>query len=161
MMNLQDLHSVISYNIPIKIVIFNNDGYLMIKHTQNAIVSGRRAGTDKSSGLSCPEYESLVQALGFNYLSLHKKDKSNEILQEFLNADSPIVLEVFMYPDQLLVPKLSVSITADGKLVSPPLEDLSPLIPLKLLQENLLVPPHSTSLSLERGSTDAKGDAIY
>ena len=50
MMNLQDLHSVISYKIPLKIVIFVNDGYLMIKHTQNAIVSGRRAGTDKGSG---------------------------------------------------------------------------------------------------------------
>ena len=73
MMNLQDLHSVISYEIPLKIVIFNNDGYLMIKHTQNAIVSGRRAGTDKGSGLSCPNYEPLVKALGFEYLSLRKR----------------------------------------------------------------------------------------
>ena len=53
MMNLQDLHSVISHSIPMKIVIFNNDGYLMIKHTQNAIVDGRRSGTDIASGLSC------------------------------------------------------------------------------------------------------------
>ena len=35
MMNLQDLHSVISHGIPMKIVIFNNDGYLMIKHTSS------------------------------------------------------------------------------------------------------------------------------
>ena len=65
MMNLQDLHSGISHSIPMKIVIFNNDGYLMIKHTQNAIVDGRRSGTDIASGLSCPEYESLVKAFGF------------------------------------------------------------------------------------------------
>ena len=161
MMNLQDLHSVISHSIPLKIVIFNNDGYLMIKHTQNAIVSGRRAGTDAASGLSCPKYEPLVKAFGFRYLSLDKDKNSKKIISEFLEENDPIVLEVYMAPDQLLVPKLSVSITDDGDLVSPPLEDLSPLIPLETLKKSLLVPLHPNSLALNRVSTEAKGDAIY
>jgi len=161
MMNLQDLHSVISHSIPMKIVIFNNDGYLMIKHTQNAIVAGRRAGTDESSGLSCPDYEPLVKAFGFHYLSLRKEDDSDKVLREFLKSDDPVVLEVYMAPDQLLVPKLSVSITAEGKLVSPPLEDLSPLIPLETLKKNLLVPLHSNSIALDRVVPVSKGDAIY
>lgn len=161
MMNLQDLHSVISHSIPMKIVIFNNDGYLMIKHTQNAIVAGRRAGTDESSGLSCPDYEPLVKAFGFHYLSLRKEDNSDEVLREFLKSDCPIVLEVYMAPDQLLVPKLSVSITAEGKLISPPLEDLSPLIPLETLKKSLLVPLHSNSITLDRVVPASKGDAIY
>jgi acetolactate synthase-1/2/3 large subunit len=161
MMNLQDLHSVISHSIPLKIVIFNNDGYLMIKHTQNAIVAGRRAGTDMASGLSCPEYESLVKAFGFRYLSLRKDNNAEVVIREFLEADGPVVLEVYMAPDQLLVPKLSVSITAEGKLVSPPLEDLSPLIPLETLEKSLLVPLHPNSIPLNRGVAEAKGDAIY
>lgn len=161
MMNLQDLHSIISHSIPMKIVIFNNDGYLMIKHTQNAIVAGRRAGTDEASGLSCPDYEPLVEAFGFRYLSLRKEDNSNEIIRRFLEAQDPIVLEVFMAPDQLLVPKLSVSITADGNLISPPLEDLSPLIPIQTLQRSLLAPLHPNSISLDRVVPEAKGDAIY
>jgi acetolactate synthase-1/2/3 large subunit len=66
-----------------------------------------------------------------------------------------------MAPDQLLVPKLSVSITADGKLVSPPLEDLSPLMPLEVLEQSLLVPLHPNSVSLDRVVLEAKGDAIY
>ena len=161
MMNLQDMHSVISQSIPMKIVIFNNDGYLMIKHTQNAIVSGRRAGTDASSGLSCPEYASLVKAFGFDYLSFRKGDDSQQVISSFLEHDAPIVLEVYMAPDQFLVPKLSVSITAEGKLVSPPLEDLSPLVPLEILKKNLLVPIHSKSIDLDRVTPEAKGDAIY
>ena len=161
MMNLQDLHSVFSHSIPMKIVIFNNDGYLMIKHTQNAIVAGRRAGTDVASGLSCPEYEPLVKAFGFRYLSLRKEDDSETVIREFLEADEPIVLEVYMAPDQLLVPKLSVSITAEGKLVSPPLEDLSPLMPLATLEKSLLVPLHPNSIPLNRVVAEAKGDAIY
>jgi acetolactate synthase-1/2/3 large subunit len=161
MMNLQDLHSVISHSIPMKIVIFNNDGYLMIKHTQNAIVAGRRAGTDVASGLSCPDYEPLVKAFGFRYLSLRKEDDSEMVIREFLEAEQPIVLEVYMAPDQLLVPKLSVSITAEGKLVSPPLEDLSPLMPLEVLEKSLLVPLHPNSIPLNRVVAEAKGDAIY
>ena len=161
MMNLQDLHSVISHSIPMKIVIFNNDGYLMIKHTQNAIVAGRRAGTDLASGLSCPQYEPLVKAFGFRYLALKKEDDSKEVIHKFIEANEPTVLEVYMAPDQLLVPKLSVSITADGKLVSPPLEDLSPLMPLEVLEKSLLVPLHPNSITLNRVVAEAKGDAIY
>jgi acetolactate synthase-1/2/3 large subunit len=70
-------------------------------------------------------------------------------------------LEVFMAPDQLLVPKLSVSITAEGKLVSPPLEDLSPLISMEELKRLLLVPVHASSMGLNRKVAEAKGDAIY
>ena len=103
MMNIQDMHSVISNSIPMKIVIFNNDGYLMIKHTQKAIVGGRRAGTDVASGLSCPEYESLVKAFGFKYLSLRNSDNPKSVISSFLHTEDPIVLEVFMDPDQLLV----------------------------------------------------------
>ena len=161
MMNLQDLHSVISQEIPMKIVIFNNDGYLMIKHTQNAIVAGRRAGTDRASGLTCPDYEPLVKAFGFSYLRLTAEDKIDDTLAQFFSVSEPCVLEVFMAPDQLLVPKLSVSITAEGKLVSPPLEDLSPLIPLETLRHCLGVDLHPNSLGLQRGTEDAQGDAIY
>ena len=144
-----------------KIVIFNNDGYLMIKHTQNAIVDGRRAGTDVASGLSCPIYEPLVKAFGFSYLSLKKEDDNKSVMRKFLDSNDPIVLEVYMSPDQLLVPKLSVSITAEGKLVSPPLEDLSPLMPLEVLKDTLLIPPHPKSIELNRVVPEANGDAIY
>jgi acetolactate synthase-1/2/3 large subunit len=161
MMNLQDLHSVISHSIPMKIVIFNNDGYLMIKHTQNAIVAGRRAGTDVASGLSCPQYEPLIRAFGFSYLPLRKEDDREAVIRDFLRSDGPVVLEVYMAPDQLLVPKLSVSITAEGKLISPPLEDLSPLMPLEVLEQVLLVPLHPNSIALNRIIPEAKGDAIY
>ena len=128
----------------------------MIKHTQNAIVGGRRAGTDTSSGLTCPNYRPLVEAFGFRYLAMNHEDDSKSLIHEFLDAEEAVVLEVFMSPDQLLVPKLSVSISADGKLVSPPLEDLSPLLPLDCLEKALLVPVHPNSISLDRVIPDAK-----
>ena len=41
MMNLQELQTIAHHQLPIKIIIFNNDGYLMIKHTQKALFAGR------------------------------------------------------------------------------------------------------------------------
>ena len=63
--------------------------------------------------------------------------------------------------DQLLVPKLSVSITAEGKLVSPPLEDLSPLMLLEVLEKSLQVPLHPNSILLNRVFAVVNGDATY
>ena len=64
MMNLQELQTIIHYKLPIKIFVFNNDGYLMIKHTQNALFNGRRAGVDSESGVTCPDYSAIAGAFG-------------------------------------------------------------------------------------------------
>ena len=131
----------------------------MIKHTQNAIFSGRRADTDSASGLTCPNYEKLVQAFGFEYLRLEKEEETKSVINMFLDCQNPIILEVFMNPQQLLVPKLSANTSSEGTLVSPTLEDLSPLIGLDLLQTLLLAPIHPNSSKLDRRSKDAEGDA--
>ncbi|MEI6107472.1 MAG: thiamine pyrophosphate-dependent enzyme, partial [Opitutae bacterium] len=64
MLNLQELQTVVHHQLPIKLIIFNNDGYLMIKHTQKAVLQGRYAGTDKASGVSCPDFTKLAHAFG-------------------------------------------------------------------------------------------------
>ena len=66
-----------------------------------------------------------------------------------------------MDPQQLLVPKLSVSINSEGTLVSPPLEDLSPLVSIDILEKYMRIPLHPNSHSLQRNKNEAKGDAIY
>ena len=150
MMNLQDLQTVIHNEIPLKIVIFNNDGYLMIKHTQDAIVGGRRAGTDKKSGLSCPNYEKISAAFGFNYLSIRNQKNSDHIISKFYSSKVATFLEIFMPINQPLVPKLSVNLSKTGALISPPLEDLKPFISLEELRKHLLTDIHQNSYDIDR-----------
>ena len=152
MMNIQDLQTVIHNEIPLKIIIFNNDGYLMIKHTQDAIVNGRRAGTDKKSGLSCPNYEKIASAFGFNYLSIKNKKNTDNIISQFYSSEGPTFLEIFMPINQPLVPKLSVNLSKNGTLISPPLEDLKPFISLRELKKNLLTEIHKNSYDINRKS---------
>lgn len=135
MMNLQELQTVVHHQLPIKLFIFNNDGYLMIKHTQKAIMDGRYSGTDRRSGVSCPDFTKLAAAFDLPAWRIHTWEDFDRVLPEVQAAPGPAIVEVFMDPEQFFHPKLSLAKQADGTLVSPPLEDLSPLLPRAVLRE--------------------------
>jgi len=149
MMNLQELQTVVHYQLPIKIIIFNNDGYLMIKHTQKALLGGRYSGTDTKTGVSCPDYGKIAVAFGINAYEVRTWEDFDIQIPAFLNSTEAAICEVFMHPEQFFHPKLSVALRQDGTLVSPPLEDLSPLLPREVLAANLKVNLHQKSRDLE------------
>lgn len=149
MMNLQELQTMVHHRLPIKLFIFNNDGYLMIKHTQNALFKGRRAGVDERSGVSCPDFTALAKAFGIPAFQIRTWEDVDRVLPEVQAYDGPVICEVFMHPQQMFVPKLSLAIQKDGTLISPPLEDLSPFLPRTELSENMLVGVHQKSMSIE------------
>lgn len=152
MMNLQELQTVVHHKLPVKIIIFNNDGYLMIKHTQKALFEGRNIGTDKQSGLSCPDFSALAVAFNIPAFQIRTWEDFDLVIPQVQQAEGPVICEVFMHPNQLFVPKLSLAIQKDGSLISPPLEDLSPFIPKKDLEVNMLIGLHPKSENIERTS---------
>ena len=149
MMNLQELQTIIHYKLPIKIFVFNNDGYLMIKHTQNALFNGRRAGVDSESGVTCPDYSAIAGAFGIPAFQIRSWYDFEKIIPEVQDQRGPVICEVFMHPNQLFVPKLSLAIQSDGTLISPPLEDLSPFITREELKNNMIGGLHVKSELIE------------
>jgi acetolactate synthase-1/2/3 large subunit len=148
MMNLQELQTIVHHQLPIKIIIFNNDGYLMIKHTQKALFSGRYSGTDAKSGVSCPDYSAIAKAFNFPAYAIRTWQDFEQVMPQVQSAKGPVICEVFMHPEQLFLPKLSLAPKADGTIVSPPLEDLSPLLPREELQQNMIIGIHPKSTLL-------------
>lgn len=148
MMNLQELQTMVHHDLPIKLFIFNNDGYLMIKHTQTNLFKGRAVSVDRKSGVTCPDYSRLAVAFGIPAFQIHSWDDVDSILPQVQAAQGPVICEVFMHPMQLFVPKLSLAIKPDGAIVSPPLEDLSPLVSREALAEAMIVGVHPKSLEL-------------
>ena len=149
MMNLQELQTIAHYKLPIKIIIFNNDGYLMIKHTQKNIAQGRYAGVDKESGVSCPDFSKLAYAFGFPSWQIRTWDDFDNMIGDFMNCKTPAICEVFMDPEQYFYPKLGLSVQKDGSYISPPLEDLSPFIDRDILEKNMLSGLHPKSKQIE------------
>lgn len=145
MLNLQEMQTIAHHQLPIKLFIFNNDGYLMIKHTQNALFKSSYVGTDRASGVSCPDFSKIAAAFDMPAFQIRHWDECDEVLEQVQAASGPVVCEVFMHPEQLFTPKLSLVAKEDGTLVSPPLEDLSPLVPRAVLQQAMLVGMHEKS----------------
>jgi acetolactate synthase-1/2/3 large subunit len=145
MMNLQELQTIVHHRLPIKIVVFNNDGYLMIKHTQKSLFRGHYSGTDRASGVSCPDFGALAAAFGMPAFAIRTWEDFDEVVPQVQAHDGPLIVEVFMHPEQLFVPKLSLAVQDDGSLVSPPLEDLSPFLPRDELERAMPVGVHEKS----------------
>ncbi len=148
MLNLQELQTIAHHNLPVKLFIFNNDGYLMIKHTQNALFKTGYVGTDKASGVSCPDFAKIAAAFDMPAFQIRHWEDCDAVLEQVQAATGPVICEVFMHPEQLFSPKLSLIVREDGTLVSPPLEDLSPLVSRDVLERAMLIGMHEKSKAL-------------
>lgn len=148
MMNLQELQTVVHHQLPIKIFIFNNDGYLMIKHTQKNLFQGRYSASNKLSGVSCPDFKKVAAAFDIPYFAINDWNELEQVMPQVMNATTPIICDVFMDPEQYFYPKLSLAIKKDGSIVSPPLEDLSPLLNRDEFLSNMLIDAHQKSKEL-------------
>ena len=145
MFNLQELQVVKEHRIPLKLFIFNNDGYGMIKISQQNLFEGRMSGSGIDSGVSFPNFMLIAETFGLKYVRIEKESDFNQKLQPELQTSDGVLIEIMMSPEQKYLPRLSTSKLQDGTLVSPPLEDLDPLLSLKELEILLGYQAHENS----------------
>ena len=79
------------------------------------------------------------------YFKIDNWKNFNKKIEEIKKIKSPVICEVMMDPEQYFHPKLGTSMGKNGKIISPPLEDLSPLINRKRLQKSMIIPMHKKS----------------
>ena len=135
MMNLQELQSLKSRGGNKLIFVMNNGGYASIRATQRNYFNGRLVATDPNSGLEIPEIDKIAACFGFDYCKISKFRDMPETLSEVVSRSGPVICEIVLQDDEKLMPKCSVFRRDDNSLVSAPLEDMSPLLPLEELAE--------------------------
>ncbi len=141
MMNLQELQTVLTNRLPIKIFLINNRGYHSIRITQTNLFNKNFVGVGEDSGdLSFPDFEKLSKAFGYPYLSAHSNAEMKEAVDNALSTDGAVFCEIFTDTAQVWEPKSSTKRLPDGTLVSPPLEDLAPFLPREELQAQMFIP---------------------
>lgn len=145
MFNLQELQVVAEHRIPLKLFIFNNSGYSMIKISQDNLFGSRHSGSTSESGISFPNFEKVAELFNFTHLEVDDIVKQDSIVKELLKSPNAVLFEIKMNPNQRYLPRLATTKLSDGTLVSPPLEDLDPLIPIEKLEEYLGYKPHRES----------------
>ena len=128
MMNLQELQTMIHYNLPIKLFILNNNGYISIQQTQKNFFEGRMTACTTESGVSIPDFIKLGNAFGIKSVKIASKENLDEQIEEVLQTEGPILCEVMLSPGYIFAPKLSAKKLDDGTMISPSLEDMFPFL---------------------------------
>lgn len=141
MMNIQELQTLVSHKLPIKLFVYNNAGYVSIKTTQRSFFGGHLVGSDPSSGVVLPSFEKLANAFGLPYFKLSNNQELDDKLKKVFATPGPVLIEVMLDPFEVLSPKAASKKLPDGRMVSAPLEDMAPFLPRDEFKANMLIPP--------------------
>ena len=94
-LNIHELQTMKHNNLPIKLIILNNNGYLSIKLTQKFLFKGKYVASEKSSGVTLPDFKKISKAYDLPYFSIKNHDDIDLVLEKFLKNNKPSILEVF------------------------------------------------------------------
>jgi len=138
-LNIQELATLRAFNLPICLIIMNNNGYASIRNTQRNYFKGRFVGTGPETGLLLPDLEKVAATYGLSFLRINDTDKLKSELQQALSQPRPLLVDVCLTTDEILSPKVSALPQDDGTMLSMPLEDMSPLLSLEALKEEMII----------------------
>ena len=102
-MNIGELETATTYDLPVKVVVLNNFGDGMVKQWQKLFFKGRLSASDRS--LHKKDFVKAAQADGFRYAArLEHKADVPRVIAEFLAFKGPAFLEVMIDPDAGVYP---------------------------------------------------------
>ena len=117
-LNIQELQTIKKLKLPVKIIIFNNNGYGIIKQFQDLYLNKRHEASDRI--VSNPNFKILSKGYGINY-HLIQNNKNLSKLKKIIRSNKSEIIEVNIEDNEKIIPKLEF-----GK----PIDDLSPKIDL-------------------------------
>jgi acetolactate synthase-1/2/3 large subunit len=107
--------------------------------------------TGDEAGLIIPDIVNVAEAMGIEAIRISDAAELDEKIRYVVNHPGPIICDVSIIKDEALWPKVSAIPQADGSMISMPLEDMSPLLPLETLQKEMLMPLSEASQKVDRG----------
>jgi len=104
-MNIQELQTVMYYNIPVKIFILNNNGYLAIKLMQQNLFNENYIASNINSGVSSPDFNKVAESYGLKTFVINQNCEI-DVLQDVMNYAGPCLCHIKMIENQLIIPRV-------------------------------------------------------
>lgn len=139
MMNIQELQTLKTNRLPVKLFVIKNGEYISIIQTQRNFFEGRLTGCNKTSGVEVPDFVQVAQAFGLPAVRINTNDELAGKIQEALNTPGPVLCELDCTENYTFAPKLSARKLEDGTMISPSLEDMFPFLDRKEMEENMKI----------------------
>ncbi len=137
--NIQELQTLITNKLPIKIIVINNEGYGIIKQFQELYLDKRYEAVDSKKGVTNPNFSKIAKAYGISYSEIKNNNEIGKILKKTLKSKNAEFINVLVKPNQKIIPKLTFG---------SPLEDLSPQLSREELLKNMIVKPISKNKNI-------------
>jgi acetolactate synthase-1/2/3 large subunit len=149
-LNIQELSTLRAFNLPICLIVMNNNGYASIRNTQRNYFDSRFVGTGPEAGLLLPDLEKVAATYDLPFMRITDVAELPVKLAQALSQARPMLVDVRLVTDEALAPKVSALPQPDGSMQSMPLEDMTPLLPLATLQAEMLVALTPQSIAVHR-----------
>lgn len=143
-MNIQEFGTIRGNNLPIKTFILDNNGYLLIRHTQRNFMDDRFVGEGPETGVWCPDSMEIAKAYGIKAVEISNSEEVDTKIKEVLEYDGPVICKVKTPEWQLLIPRISSEKMPDGTLVSHEYEDMFPFLSREELEDNMVADREKT-----------------
>jgi acetolactate synthase-1/2/3 large subunit len=138
-LNVQELATLASYQLPVKCFVINNAGYASIRASQSNYFK-RLVGADATSGLLLPDLEKLAAAYGVPFMRIASGQDIESAIEAALASNGPLLCEVMVVPEEPRIPRVATRQLGNGKMTSSPLEDLFPFLDREELKRNMYIP---------------------
>jgi acetolactate synthase-1/2/3 large subunit len=139
--NIQELQVIAQFQLPVKIFVLNNSGYLSIKASQKNYFRSREFAAGPDSGLTFPDTLKIAEAYGINAKRVEDLAELDSAIAISLASPGPFILDVVTPADQLIIPTVSSSLDANGVMRSRPLEDMFPFLNREEFKSNMIIDP--------------------
>ena len=134
MSNVQELAVIRAHNLPIKIVVLNNGGYLSIKNTQSKFYDGRAYGVNKQTGLWFPDFNDIATSFAIPNVWYGLIKRFDAKCKELLEANHAALINLICADTQQLLPSQGLK---DGKQM--PLHNMVPFLSDEELQQEMVL----------------------
>ena len=127
-LNIQELETLHRLGLPVKMFIWNNNGYASIRAMQRNNFNGHYVASEEGSGLTMPNINKVAQAYGFQTYCIHNNDELDSLLPEIMANDIPLLCELMVLPEETISPRVKAVVGTNGQMTSGPLEKMWPYI---------------------------------
>jgi acetolactate synthase-1/2/3 large subunit len=139
-LNIQELQTIVYHDLPIRIFVYNNQGYASIRLSQKGLFEGKFVASSVDSGISWPDMKKIAKAYGIPTVMITNHDHMDRKIKKVLSQKGPVLCEIMVSPDQSFQPKVASKKLPDGSIVSLPLEDMVPFLSRTELKQNMMIP---------------------
>jgi acetolactate synthase-1/2/3 large subunit len=127
-MNVQEFATLKYYNLPVKLFVYQNNGYLIIRHNQHHYMHDRFLGVGPDSGVQTPDYCRVADAYGLPNVRIKAGDDIKRKISDVLSMKGPVICEVILEEFGEIAPRIVSQKMPDGSLKAAEFDNLYPLL---------------------------------